>query len=115
MTIGHLLEALVGKAGALSGTFGDGTAFQTGNVRADAEATLTRLGYHRHGEEVLYNPHTGARMNGSVFLAPTFYQRLKHMVSDKARPPVSLFLRALPRALGVKRVGRRCTPEDAAR
>ena len=81
MTVAHLLEALMSKAGALSGEFQDGTAFRTGNPRKDAEATLHAMGYHRHGEEVLYNPHTGQRMNGSVFMAPTFYQRLKHMVS----------------------------------
>ena len=77
------LEALLSKAAALSGEFGDATAFRTGDPRKEAEATLHRLGYHRHGEEVMYNPFNGKRMNGTVFLAPTFYQRLKHMVNDK--------------------------------
>lgn len=85
MTVGHLMEALLSKAGALSGEFGDGTAFRTGNPRKEAEDALHRLGYQRHGEEVLYNPHTGKQMEGTVFMAPTFYQRLKHMVNDKAR------------------------------
>ena len=80
MTIAHLLEALLSKAGALSGNFGDATAFRQGDPRKEAEEALHRLGYHRHGEEVLYNPHTGKQMPGSVFMAPTFYQRLKHMV-----------------------------------
>lgn len=83
MTIGHLLEALVGKAATLKGEFGDGTPFQTGNPRKDAEEALVRHGYHKHGEEVLYNPHTGLPMAGTVFMAPTFYQRLKHLVNDK--------------------------------
>ena len=94
MTVGHLLEALVGKAATLSGQFGDGTAFRSGDPRREAEETLLRAGYHKHGEEVLYNPHTGLPMAGTTFITPTFYQRLKHMVADKVhargRGPVTV-------------------------
>jgi DNA-directed RNA polymerase II subunit RPB2 len=31
----------------------------------------------------MYNGHTGLRMESQIFLGPTFYQRLKHMVDDK--------------------------------
>jgi len=35
------------------------------------------------GNEVLYNGRTGKQMKVSIFMGPTFYQRLKHMVEDK--------------------------------
>lgn len=33
--------------------------------------------------QVMYNGHTGRKLEAQIFLAPTFYQRLKHMVDDK--------------------------------
>lgn len=40
----------------------------------------------------MYNGHTGRKLNTQVFIGPTYYQRLKHMVEDKihsrARGPV---------------------------
>lgn len=47
--------------------------------------------------KVLYNGHTGRKLNTQVFLGPTYYQRLKHMVDDKihsrARGPVQILTR----------------------
>jgi len=40
-------------------------------------------GYQKHGNEVMYSGHTGRKMNTQIFLGPTYYQRLKHMVDDK--------------------------------
>ena len=31
----------------------------------------------------LYNGHTGRKLEAKIFLGPTYYQRLKHMVDDK--------------------------------
>ena len=31
----------------------------------------------------MYSGHTGRKMNTQIFLGPTYYQRLKHMVDDK--------------------------------
>ena len=54
-------------------------------------------GYQRYGNETLYNGMTGELMPGLVFIGPTFYQRLKHMVIDKqharARGPVQILTR----------------------
>ena len=47
--------------------------------------------------QVLYNGHTGRKLNSQIFLGPTYYQRLKHMVDDKihsrARGPVQILNR----------------------
>ena len=40
-------------------------------------------GYQRHGNEVLYNGHTGRKLESHLFIGPTYYQGLKHMVDDK--------------------------------
>jgi DNA-directed RNA polymerase II subunit RPB2 len=41
------------------------------------------LGLHSYGNEILYNGQTGEMMEAEIFMGPTFYQRLKHMVIDK--------------------------------
>ena len=40
-------------------------------------------GFDKHGNEVLYNGQTGEQLTTNIFMGPTFYQRLKHMVNDK--------------------------------
>jgi len=82
MTIGHLIECLLSKVSSLQGTEGDATPFQQQKVE-DMCKTLHSLGYERHGNEVMYNGFTGQRMECQIFLGPTYYQRLKHMVEDK--------------------------------
>jgi hypothetical protein len=44
---------------------------------------LTELGYHSSGTQFLYNGMTGERMESQIFIGPTYYMRLKHMVKDK--------------------------------
>ncbi|KAL9653030.1 hypothetical protein ABK040_015544 [Willaertia magna] len=82
MTVGQLIECLLGKVSALMGKEGDGTPFTDSNVN-DFSEKLHELGYQRRANEVLYNGHTGKRMEAQIFIGPTFYQRLKHMVDDK--------------------------------
>jgi DNA-directed RNA polymerase II subunit RPB2 len=41
------------------------------------------VGYQKRGNEVMYNGQTGKKLAAKIFIGPTFYQRLKHMVSDK--------------------------------
>ena len=47
--------------------------------------------------QVMYNGFTGRKINAQIFLGPTYYQRLKHMVDDKihsrARGPVQILNR----------------------
>ena len=83
MTIGHLKETLLGKVLVQLGLFGDGTAFSEFDV-VDICDLLLKAGYEAHGNELLYSGLTGEQIECSVFMGPVFYQRLKHMVNDKA-------------------------------
>lgn len=82
MTAAHLLECLVSKAGAAGAYVTDATAFERHDVRSHGE-TLVARGMERHGNEVLYNGFTGEQISTDIFVGPTFYFRLKHMVEDK--------------------------------
>ena len=83
MTIGQLKETVLGKVLIQLGLFGDGTAFGEFDVK-DICDELIKVGYEAHGNELLYNGLTGEQHECSVFMGPVFYQRLKHMVNDKA-------------------------------
>ena len=83
MTIGQLKETVLGKVLVELGLFGDGTAFGEFDVK-DICNELIKLGYEAHGNDLLYNGLTGEQHECSVFMGPVFYQRLKHMVNDKA-------------------------------
>ena len=84
MTIGHLVECLMGKACLSIGGFGDGTAFvnKGSKVRVFGDI-LSQMNYHSSGNELLYNGMTGEQMEAEIFFGPTYYMRLKHMVKDK--------------------------------
>lgn len=82
MTIAQLIECILGKAGTLAGANGDGTPFMDTSVQ-DISRALESFNYEKHGNEVLYDGLTGRQMKTSIFIGPTYYQRLKHMVEDK--------------------------------
>ncbi|MFY7729892.1 MAG: LAGLIDADG family homing endonuclease [Flavobacterium sp.] len=83
MTIGHLKETELGKALINLGLFGDGTAFNEFELK-DISQMLLQCGYEAYGNELLYDGLTGQQIDCSIFVGPIFYQRLKHMVKDKA-------------------------------
>jgi DNA-directed RNA polymerase II subunit RPB2 len=83
MTIGQLKETILGKTLVSLGLFGDGTSFGNFEV-GDICKELLKVGYEAHGNELMYNGLTGEQLESSIFMGPVFYQRLKHMVSDKA-------------------------------
>lgn len=82
MTIAQLKETLIGKVLLELGVFGDGTSFNEFPVK-DICNELLNHGYEKHGEEIMYDGFSGKQMETSIFMGPTFYQRLKHMVNDK--------------------------------
>ena len=82
MTVSQLVECLASKVGALEGKFVDGTPFCNYNVR-ELPSILEKLGYSKYGTEPMYCGITGRKMKAQIFIGPTYYIRLKHMVLDK--------------------------------
>lgn len=85
------MECVLGKSCAVEGTYGDATAFTSASIGDESKGTtiaeqlcerLEMNGYKGNGTEELYNGMTGMKM-GEFFIGPVYYQRLKHLVSDK--------------------------------
>lgn len=83
MTIGHLLECVLAKSCVYNGMMVDATPFNHYDYTPLYEELETRFGLERYGNEVMYNGRTGEQIETEIFFGPTYYQRLKHMVSDK--------------------------------
>jgi len=82
MTIGHLVECIFSKVCCIKGVIGDGTVF----LPLDDEKlynSLEKEGFNKHGNEILYNGFNGRQIETEIFIGPTFYFRLKHMVAEK--------------------------------
>jgi DNA-directed RNA polymerase II subunit RPB2 len=82
MTIAQLMETMFGKVCTETGNLGDGTPYSHLKIE-DLREHMLKLGMHSYGNELLYNGQTGEMMPAEIFMGPTFYQRLKHMVADK--------------------------------
>ena len=98
MTIGQLVECITGKACAMYGGFGDCTSFDNKGSKIGLFGEyLTKVGFHSSGNELLYNGMTGEQLESDIFIGPTYYMRLKHMVKDKinyrARGPMTALTR----------------------
>ena len=84
MTIGQLIESLLGKACCVYGGFGDCTAFANKGPNVDVYGhMLVRAGFNASGNQILYNGMTGEQLYSDIYIGPTYYMRLKHMVKDK--------------------------------
>jgi DNA-directed RNA polymerase beta subunit/intein/homing endonuclease len=84
MTINQLIESVIGKSSVINGKYGDATPFtdESKNIAEEACKALGMHGYESTGKEMLMNGMTGESM-GMFFIGPVYYQRLKHLVSDK--------------------------------
>ena len=82
MTIAQLIESVFGKVGTIAGCELDATPFRKVTVE-DINDIMEKLGYKGAGTEILYNGKTGEQIKASIFMGPTFYYRLKHLVEDK--------------------------------
>ena len=84
MTIGQLVETILGKVCTHFGNFGDCTAFvNKGNQQEVFGKILNDIGFKSSGNELLYNGETGKQLESEIFIGPCYYMRLKHMVKDK--------------------------------
>ncbi|XP_042014422.1 DNA-directed RNA polymerase I subunit 2-like [Salvia splendens] len=94
MTIAMLLESIAAKGGALDGNFVDATPFSSSMKKSDGSESdsslidelgsqLVKRGFNHHGLEVLYSGVYGTELTCEIFIGPVYYQRLRHMVSDK--------------------------------
>jgi DNA-directed RNA polymerase II subunit RPB2 len=82
MTMGQFLETVMAKAGAVKGEFKDGTPFEERDTESICQE-LEDLGFNRYGYETMYSGISGHKYKAQIFIGPTYYQRLKHMVADK--------------------------------
>jgi DNA-directed RNA polymerase II subunit RPB2 len=116
MTLGHIIESVLGKTCALNGVLGDCTAFEFSgsslptlfnqlqntplaeNVSLKSSRDvyapiLQNHGYNSQGLQILYNGMTGQQIEADIFVGTNYYMRLKHMVKDKinyrAKGPVN--------------------------
>jgi DNA-directed RNA polymerase II subunit RPB2 len=84
MTIGQIVESLFGKICTSYGAFGDCTAFQVKGSNYSTYAPLmVDAGFNYTGNEVLYDGMSGEQLKSDIYIGPTYYMRLKHMVKDK--------------------------------
>jgi len=99
MTVNQLITCALGKVAAISGEYGDATPFThySVNVADKVCNRLEELGLQehkkgrylgtpidefKHGWERMYGAN-GEEFDAKIFIGPTYYQRLKHMVSNK--------------------------------
>lgn len=83
MTIGQLLEGMVGKACALMGRFIDATIFNRECIDLPNIASILRkFGFNGFGNEKLFCGFNGRWIDIEVFITPTYYQLLQKFVDD---------------------------------
>jgi DNA-directed RNA polymerase II subunit RPB2 len=82
MTIAQMIECVLGKVGSTKGKFFDATPFEDFSIEQVIDE-MKSIGFNPAGTEVLYNGMNGKELKVEIFIGPTYYQRLKHMVTDK--------------------------------
>lgn len=82
MTIAQLMECVLGKVGCIEGNIQDCTPYNDLSVE-DICNKLESYGMEKHSNEIMYDGYTGRQMKTTIFIGPTYYQRLKHIVCDK--------------------------------
>jgi DNA-directed RNA polymerase II subunit RPB2 len=96
MTIGHLIECLTSKVSSIAGKESNGTPFEEFDINEISDV-LKSMGYQDKGNEIMINGQTGVKLKAHIFIGPTYYQRLKHMVKDKihsrSNGPVTMLTR----------------------
>ena len=79
---------MAGKSGSLHGKKQNSTPFQFSEQHRAVDyfgEELVKAGYSYVGTEPMYSGVTGEECRADVFVGVVYYQRLRHMVSDKAQ------------------------------
>ncbi len=96
MTLGQVLESMVGKTASVFAKRVDGSIF-TGVSNEEVYSMLKEAGFHYTGREVMYDGVSGEKLEADIFIGVVYYQKLHHMVADKmharARGPVQILTR----------------------
>lgn len=84
------------QGGSLRGEFVDATPFRDAVKKTNGEedskssllvddlgSMLKQKGFNHYGTETLYSGYLGVELKCEIFMGPVYYQRLRHMVSDK--------------------------------
>lgn len=82
MTINMLIEQCFNIFACKTGSIQDATTFAHPEIEKELNEKLTELNLSEWTTQ-LYCGKTGERFPAKTFVAPAFYQRLKHMVEDK--------------------------------
>jgi hypothetical protein len=83
MTIAQMIIMSLSIIAAERGIRMDGTPFNNININKDIIKVLKEMGYEESGKKTMFNGITGRRMESKIFMAPLYYQRLKHMIKSK--------------------------------
>jgi hypothetical protein len=85
MTINQLMESIGAKSAAIRGKFRYATTFSRHSVGVvdTLKDELQACGYEKNGTEHLINGLTGQPLEADIFIGPSYYHRLKHLVSSK--------------------------------
>lgn len=84
MTIGMLIESLAGKTYSLEGKTNTFESFEPCNY-SDVGQILKKHGYNSLGMEQLYSGIYGIPLKTEIYQGVVYYQRLRHMIKDKAQ------------------------------
>lgn len=82
------------KAGGRQGS-------ESSSLVDDLGSMLTAQGFDKFGTEVLYSGVYGTELTCEIFIGPVYYQRLRHMVSDKFQVCLLHFLSSFSPSLHV--------------
>jgi len=84
MTIGQILEMMMGNVASNIGAIGNGTAFMNdGSPHEQLGMVLEKMGLNKLCNQVLYNGMTGEQMTADIYMGVVYGMRLKHMTEDK--------------------------------